>query len=308
MTSPLISVCICTFRRRSVCETIESIAHQKLDPEISFEVIVVDNDVEPTARPYVEETAARFPNLELTYVHAPARNISIARNACVENARGEWIAFIDDDEIASDQWLQHHYDGAMQNDLDLSFGPVISIYPDHTPAWIREIDLHSISVGHLQPILTGHTSNAFFKRQHPAIAPLRFSEDRGRSGGEDTQFFYQCFLGGVKIDETREAVVHEPVADNRLSLDWLVKNKFRSGITYGKVIVYKDNLVRNLLKLAASMAKVAYLMGLAALTFWSKATSRRHYIRAVFHSGIIAAFFSVKEAEYYGAPDTIAAK
>lgn len=300
MTAPLISVCICTFRRKSVCETIASIARQKINADLSFEVIVVDNDVEPTAKAYVEETAAQFEHLRLTYVHAPARNISIARNACVDNATGTWIAFIDDDEIAPDLWLQHHYDAAMRDQLDLAFGPVISVYPEHAPDWIREIDLHSISVGDRRPILTGHTSNAFFKRQHPAIAGLRFSEDRGRSGGEDTQFFHQCFLGGAKIGETKAAIVHEPVADNRLSLDWLVKNKFRSGITYGKVVVYTQNRLRNVFKLAASMVKVAYLMALAALTLWSKATSRRHYVRAIFHSGVVAGFFSVKEAEYYG--------
>jgi len=300
MTSPLISVCICTFRRKSVCETIDSIAAQTVGPEISFEVIVVDNDVEPTARDYVESTAAKFEHLNLKYVHAPARNISIARNACVDNAIGEWIAFIDDDEVATEHWLQHHYDAVTRDQLDLAFGPVVSIYPDHAPDWIREIDLHSISVGDRRPILTGHTSNAFFKRQHPVIAKLRFSEDRGRSGGEDTQFFHQCHLGGAKIDEIKAAVVYEPVADNRLSLDWLVKNKFRSGITYGKVVVYGRSILRNLFKLAASMVKVAYLLVLTLLTIGSKATSRRHYVRAMFHSGIVAAFFSIKEAEYYG--------
>lgn len=300
MTSPMISVCICTFRRKSVCETIESVARQKVDGELSFEVVVVDNDVEPTARSYVEETAAKFDGLTLTYVHAPARNISIARNACLDTAKGQWIAFIDDDEIAIEDWLQNHYDSAVRDNLDLSFGPVVSVYPDHAPAWISEIDLHSISVGDRRPILTGHTSNAFFKRQHPAIAPLRFSEDRGRSGGEDTQFFHQCFLGGAKIEETKDAFVYEPVADNRLSLNWLVKNKFRSGITYGKVVVYQSGLLGNLFKLGASMVKVAYLMMLSGLTLGSKATSRRHYIRAVFHSGVTAGFFSVKEAEYYG--------
>ena len=239
--------------------------------------------------------------MSLTYVHAPARNISIARNACLETAKGEWIAFIDDDEVASEGWLQHHYDTAIRKDLDLAFGPVISVYPDNAPGWIRDIDLHSISVGDRRPILTGHTSNAFFKRTHAAIEALRFDEARGRSGGEDTQFFHQCFLNGAKIDETKDAVVFEPVHQNRLSLGWLVKNKFRSGITYGKVVVYNSGFARNFAKFGASIVKVAYLLLLSGLTIGSKSTSRRHYVRSVFHSGIIAAFFSVKEAEYYGA-------
>ena len=301
MTKLNISVCICTFRRPSVCKTIESIAGQKLDPNIRFEVIVVDNDVEPSARSYVEETAVRFKDLALTYVHAPARNISIARNACLDTAQGEWIAFIDDDEFAADDWLQDHYDAATKNALDISFGPVVSLYPDHTPDWIRALDLHSISVGDRRPILTGHTSNVFFRRLHPAMKSRRFSEKRGRSGGEDTQFFHECHLAGVKIDETKSALVYEPVHDNRLSRDWLVKNKFRSGITYGKVVHYRTGLVRNLPKLGAAMVKVTYLWLMSLLTIGSKATHNRHFIRSVFHSGIVAAFFSAKEAEYYGA-------
>ena len=308
MSSPLISVCICTFRRNSVRETIESIARQNVRPEITFEVIVVDNDVEPTARNLVEETAATFETLDLTYIHAPARNISIARNACLDNAKGTWIAFIDDDEVAIEDWLQNHHDKAVRNNIDLSFGPVVSIYPDHAPDWIREIDLHSISVGDRRPILTGHTSNAFFKRQHPAIVSLRFNEERGRSGGEDTQFFHECFLGGATIDETKEAFVYEPVADNRLSLDWLVKNKFRSGITFGKVVAYHRGLIGNLFKMVSSAVKVAYLMLLSLLTFGSKATRSRHYVRAIFHCGVVAGFFSVKEAEYYGGLDPATAE
>ena len=300
MTAPHISVCICTFRRPSVRETIESIARQKLDPGLKIEVIVVDNDVEPSARDQVEATAATLKTLDVTYVYAPARNISIARNACLDAAKGDWIAFIDDDEFAAENWLQDHYDAATQNALDISFGPVVSLYPDHTPDWIRDLDLHSISVGDRRPIVTGHTSNVFFRRQHPAIKSRRFSEERGRSGGEDTQFFHECHLAGVKIDETKSALVYEPVHDNRLSRDWLVKNKFRSGITYGKVVHYRTGLVRNLPKLGATLVKVAYLWLMSLLTIGSKATHNRHFIRSVFHCGIVAAFFSAKEAEYYG--------
>ena len=59
--------------------------------------------------------------IDISYIHAPARNISIARNACVEAATGKWIAFIDDDELASENWLQHHYDEAIRKGHDLEF-------------------------------------------------------------------------------------------------------------------------------------------------------------------------------------------
>lgn len=301
MTKPIISVCICTFRRPSVCETISSIVAQQVSDELSFEIVVADNDVDPSAREYIESMKRKHPDVDITYVHAPARNISIARNACLDNATGTWIAFIDDDEVATETWLQTHFDNARAQSFDVSIGPVLAIYPDHAPQWIKDADFHTLNVSHHRPVVTGHTSNSFFKRAHPAIKSLRFNEARGRTGGEDTQFFYECFLAGAVLGETPNAIAHEPVHENRLSLDWLVKNKFRSGITYGKVIYYKGSIVRRFAQACMSGLKASYLFLMSGLTIWSKTTSRQHYVRAIFHSGVAGAFFSAREAEYYGA-------
>lgn len=300
MTKPVISVCICTFRRPSVCETIESILAQKISADLSLEVVVADNDIEPSAREFIESIQRQQPDSEITYVHAPARNISIARNACLDNARGSWIAFIDDDEVASETWLQTHYDTSIKNGLDVSIGPVLAMYPESAPAWIKSNDYHTVKVSNQRPVTTGHAGNSFFNRSHPAIQDLRFSEERGRTGGEDTQFFYECFKAGAKLGEAPDAVAYEPVAENRLSLDWLVKNKFRSGITYGKVIYYKGSVVRRFAQACMAVVKAFSLYLLAGLTIASKTTSRRHYVRAIFHSGVVGAFVSAREAEYYG--------
>ena len=50
----------------------------------------------------VDAVAAELP-FELLYVHCPAANISIARNACLDNSSGDFLAFIDDDETASSE-------------------------------------------------------------------------------------------------------------------------------------------------------------------------------------------------------------
>ena len=300
METPQISVCICTFRRPCVRQTIESIARQSLDPEVRFEIVVVDNDFEPSARSVVEATHADFDHLDLTYVHAPAQNISIARNACLNTARGEWVAFIDDDEIASEDWLKNHVATAEKGGHDIYVGPVIAAYPDDAPNWAVEADMHTVRGDDRRPIMTGHTGNVFFKREHPSIKDVRFSEERGRTGGEDTEFFHTCFQRGAKIEHSEHAFVFEPVPHHRLSVEWMAKHKFRSGITYGKVIQYQSGFAGNLLKLIASGAKSACLYVLSCLQFKSVGESRRNYLRAVFHAGVVAAFFSVREAEYYG--------
>ena len=41
----------------------------------------------------------------MTYAVEPERNIALARNRALSLARGEKLAFIDDDEMASPFWL-----------------------------------------------------------------------------------------------------------------------------------------------------------------------------------------------------------
>jgi succinoglycan biosynthesis protein ExoM len=58
------------------------------------------------------------------------QNISIARNACLDNADSNWLACIDDDEVASINWLSNLYKKAQQEKVAVVCGPVKAIYDD----------------------------------------------------------------------------------------------------------------------------------------------------------------------------------
>jgi succinoglycan biosynthesis protein ExoM len=94
-----IDVLICTFRRASIRDTLDSIALQDVPGHVCLRVVVADNDETPSAQDLITGLANRYPH-PLHYLHAPARNISIARNACLDHATADWVAFIDDDETA----------------------------------------------------------------------------------------------------------------------------------------------------------------------------------------------------------------
>ena len=103
MTGPIqIDVCICTFRRDSVTEAIRSVAAQILPMGVTPRLVVADNDEAPSAKGRVLHSGAEMPNI---YVHAPARNISIARNVCLDAAQGEFVPFLDDHETAPPDWI-----------------------------------------------------------------------------------------------------------------------------------------------------------------------------------------------------------
>src|SRR4051794_4289515 len=84
-----VDVGVCTFRRAAVAETLASVGAQALPDHIRLRVIVADNDETPSAEAVVRAAAEAY-GLDLVYVHAPSRNISLARNACLEAASGDF--------------------------------------------------------------------------------------------------------------------------------------------------------------------------------------------------------------------------
>lgn len=225
-----IDVCICTFRRPSVVQAMASVARQTLPEGTSLRIIVVDNDEVPSAKARVDAAGLSVP---VTYVHAPARNISIARNAGLLAAQGDWLAFLDDDEEAAQGWLMLLLDCAAETGADAVFGPALAIYPDNAPRWMVDNDFHSnLPQRRGGQVETGHSCNALIRRA-ALPADLRFKPELGRSGGEDTDFFFRLGRSGARLAICDSALVTETVPPHRLSLKWLAERRFAEGRHYG---------------------------------------------------------------------------
>ncbi len=288
-----VDVCVCTFRRASLRRTLESLSAQQGAPK--FRVIIADNDETPSAQALVEQ-ARRDLSLDITYVHAPARNISIARNACLDAARAPLIAFIDDDEIAPPRWLKTLTDGIGANDV--VFGPVRAIYAADAPRWVVGGDFHSfgpvVRAGGV--IDTGYSSNVLMRRA--IIGDVRFEPALGRTGGEDTFFFARLHSAGAKLGSCAEAFVEEPTAPERARLSWLMRRAFRSGQTHARVL--RDRGQGALAIAAPASAKALYCAGASVLTLWSAVGWRRNAIRGALHVGVIAKALGARDVEIYG--------
>ncbi|CAN5414758.1 glycosyltransferase [soil metagenome] len=102
MSDILISVVIPTYHRNDLlARCLERLApgRQRLDAA-SYEVIVTDDGKNSTAEALVRET---FPWVK--WVQGPQRGPAANRNNGARHATAEWIAFLDDDCVASDDWL-----------------------------------------------------------------------------------------------------------------------------------------------------------------------------------------------------------
>ncbi|WP_425228627.1 glycosyltransferase [Sphingomonas sp.] len=296
MAGPSVDVAVCTYRRDTLAHALRSIAGQVLPDGIRLRVIVADNDEEPSAQARTAAAAAQL-TLDCHYVHAPARNISIARNACLDAAEAELLAFIDDDEVATPGWIAALLARLDESGADAVLGPARARYPAGAPGWAARADLHSTRppLTETAAIRTGYSCNVLLRL--PAFAGLRFDPALGRSGGEDDLFFATAVQRGARIAYAPDAIVDDPVPAARLTLGWLWRRSFRNGQTYARTRLAAGGWRALLLPVAAGKASLC-LAG-AALTLASPARWRRLAVRGALHLGACARYCGRRDLQLY---------
>jgi succinoglycan biosynthesis protein ExoM len=298
----VVTVCICTFRRASLMHTLHSVANQVLSNDTECQIIVVDNDAARTAEPIVRSFRALISKINLEYVQAPGQNISIARNAGLKACRTRWLAFIDDDETAASDWIERLM--ARRHGAAAVFGPCKAIYSDETPKWIRIGDYHS---HHAQPrygvVDTGYTSNVLIDMDIIRALKVQFDESFGRTGAEDTDFFYALHRHGGHLAFAPDAFVYEVVSNARATLGWVMRRRLRVGQTFAKL--QKRYRVRDYRRIhLLAPIKVAFCVGVAATLAIRPSRAMWWLMRGVFHWGMLTYRLNGNVYEEYGPSGT----
>ena len=242
-----VSIVIPSFRREHLLPRLleRCVGQGGLGPR-ALEIIVVDNTPEATARAIIEPIAASSPVLIL-YLHEPRPGISHARNRGVEAARGEFIAFIDDDELPASEWFEALLETQRTYHADVVLGPVRPVFDRVPPFWVATFRSFfaqtsaaptGTSIGPNRAIRAGRgavcyrplaSNNALRLKARCFDGPEPFDLELGLTGGEDTLFFTRLHRAGRRIVWCREALVHECIARERLTPRFLLRRKFRDG-------------------------------------------------------------------------------
>lgn len=116
MNQPAISVIVPMFNsERHVLETLQSIAVQTLR---NLEVIVIDDGSTDKSVALVEEFITHDERFQLI-TEAPQGSAGAARNAGLRMARGEYLAFLDADDLFAPTMLQKLHAKALADDADI---------------------------------------------------------------------------------------------------------------------------------------------------------------------------------------------
>jgi succinoglycan biosynthesis protein ExoM len=271
MPSIDISVCIATYKRPTLLVTLlESIATQQVPNGLSFEIVVVDNDRNGSARDGVSTFAARHPQLAIVYAIEGEKNISLARNKSVQMAQGQYIAFIDDDEYAAPLWLKHLRECLINFNADAVFGPVLPDFPDNSPAWLKKGNFYTKPVKtDGAPINAGRTSNTLVKRHWLQAESPPFNPAFGLTGGGDYDFFQRIQAQGARLHASAHAIVYEHILPERLTLAWLLARAFRGGQGYAAKWIEGKRAIEKVVHYIyrASLSLIAMVFAVTTLPF-----------------------------------------
>jgi GT2 family glycosyltransferase len=230
-----IVVCIPSFRRpRHLRQTLQSLAGQRTSRR--FAVVIVENDALRTESvPIAVEFLAsgKAPGLCLV---EPRQGNCHAINAAFETALATFPAatsflMIDDDEIASPDWLELMVSAAETTGADVVGGPVLPNFDDEHKRGLRRHPAFApaYDISGPVPVIYG-CGNCLIRRSvFTGVGAPAFDLRFNFLGGGDTDFFYRCRRLGMRFHWVAEAVINETVPQSRTSLRWLITRGLRIG-------------------------------------------------------------------------------
>ncbi len=226
-----ISIIIPTQRRAEGLErAIRSVLAQTSEALSTSELVVVDNDERDSARALVGRLAAGSA-LPILYVHQARPGVASARNAAVQAAGGALLAFLDDDEEASPQWLGELLRVHAAQSADVVFGPIQGRAPAGS-SHRRYLEAFFSRTGPAKDALISRwygCGNSLVARAALPQTDPPFLEAYDQRGGEDDHLFAEMMKQGRRFAWAANAWVFEDPAPARLTLGYTLARAFAYG-------------------------------------------------------------------------------
>jgi glycosyltransferase involved in cell wall biosynthesis len=283
---PLISVCICTFKRAELLDRLlRELGKQETGGLFRYSIVVADNDASRSAELVVAK-AAEGSSVPVKYCVEPRQNIALARNRVVANADGDYIAFIDDDEWPAMDWLLRLFQTIETFNVAAVLGPVKPSYEVPPPAWMIRgafFERPSYPTGYKMHWSETRTGNVLFRRSILACGVPAFRAEYD-TGAEDVDFFRRMSNQGCEFVWCDEAVVLESVPASRCNRAYLLRRALLRGSIFAK---HPTHRIRNAMK--SLLAVPCYLLALPFLAILGQHYFFRYAIKICDHGSRLLA-------------------
>jgi|SRR5579859_2677391 len=227
-----ISICVCTYKRLSLLKRLlEELNHQDTDGSFTYSVVVVDNDFLRSSEEVVLEFSA-VATIPIGYWVEPCQNIARARNKAIENANGDFVVFIDDDELPTRRWLLTLFRACNEYDVDGVLGPVKPQFDEDPPRWAirgKFYERPTYPTGFVIDWRKGRTGNVLLRKRVFDACPEPFRPEFRT--GEDQDFFRRMIEKGRVFIWCNEAVAYEVVPPIRWKRTFMLRRALLRGAT-----------------------------------------------------------------------------
>ena len=207
---------------------------------MAWELLVVDNNSTDLTR----EVVARFAGaagFSVRYIFEKKQGRSAALNAGIAKARGEIVAFTDDDVLLDRDWLSNLKRTFEEFDCAAFAGRVVPLWNHPKPDWLEmegQFAVTNFDLGNeLKEIKVPPLgANSAFRKEVFGKYGL-FRLDLGVTGSkhtitcDDTEFGERLIRGGEKIVYCPAAIVYHPVDPNRTTKKYFLSWYYYNGVS-----------------------------------------------------------------------------
>jgi GT2 family glycosyltransferase len=197
-----LSVIVCTYNRcRKLERSLRAIASSVARGNLAAEIVVVDNNSRDGTEAVVREFALSCP-VPVRRVVELSQGLSYARNRGIREAKGDIVAFTDDDCVVDPGWVAAIAKEFAEIPEIMVVGGRVDLYtPEDRPVTIRPIDkrVRYTSTDQIYTYIIG--ANMAFRRRlverigwfDPALAGSR------GAGADDIDFIYRALRSGAGV-------------------------------------------------------------------------------------------------------------
>ncbi|MEI7504075.1 MAG: glycosyltransferase family 2 protein [Paludibacter sp.] len=242
-----LSILICTYNREYILrDCLDSLVAQTSDKSL-FEVIVVNNNSKDKTLKIASEYASKYDNFRA--VTETNQGLSYARNRGFEEAKYDWVAYLDDDAKAFPNLVERAIETIDTYKFDCLGGMFYPWYRGtKRPKWLAENYGESIKFSQtVAPLLTGYITGCICLFRKKAIEAIGgFPLDLGMNGtniayGEETYVQNKLVEKGFTVGFDPELCIDHLVPEYKQKVNWHIKSAYANGRDAVKIWSTSEN-------------------------------------------------------------------
>lgn len=213
-------------------------------PQAPWELLVIDN-ASTDATQDILARRAWTSGWQARVAREGKLGLSHARNRAIQDARGEYLIFIDDDETPDPGWLRACERLIREHAPDAFGGRIEVLFEDQRPAWVTGELMGFLGqlnrADAIVPLTERGTSfyggNFGFRKAVcdtvGTFDTLLGRKGTGNTGGEEVDFYRRLLDAGFKVWWTPEAVIYHRIQAAKLKRTYFLSLHYRQGCAEG---------------------------------------------------------------------------